>query len=219
MLDIATGQLTLVHGHAVGNERWRLLPFRQIADLPLNADGRSDVYLVDIATLRAEKLPLKAGLNTLAATQGSYAPNGDRLLLSHESSGEPVDFWVHDTVSGRDMQLTHTAIASLGSAVMPEAQIVHYQSFDGLIISALLWMPFNLARDGSHPALVLPHGGPTWQMRTTGARTSRRWCPAATSASRPTCAGRPATARRSSAPTTRIWAAAICRTRSTPRTT
>jgi len=123
------------------------------------------VYEVDIATLRAEKLPLKAGINALAATQGSYAPDGNRLLLSHESSAEPVDFWVYDTVSGRNMQLTHTAIASLGSAVMPEAQIVHYKSFDGLTISALMWMPFNLRRDGSHPALVLPHGGPTWQMK------------------------------------------------------
>jgi dipeptidyl aminopeptidase/acylaminoacyl peptidase len=48
---------------------------------------------------------------------------------------------------------------------MPEAQIVHYKSFDGLTISALMWMPFNLPRDGTHPAVVLPHGGPTWQMK------------------------------------------------------
>jgi dipeptidyl aminopeptidase/acylaminoacyl peptidase len=41
---------------------------------------------------------------------------------------------------------------------------VHYQSFDGKIISALLWVPFNLKRDGSNAALVLPHGGPTAQM-------------------------------------------------------
>ena len=31
-------------------------------------------------------------------------------------------------------------------------------------ISALLWLPFNLPRDGSTPAIVLPHGGPTGQM-------------------------------------------------------
>jgi dipeptidyl aminopeptidase/acylaminoacyl peptidase len=165
MLDIASGQLTWVT-----DTRWEanagdFSPSGKSLTYTLNADGRSDVYQVDIATLRAEKLPLKAGLNTLGATQGSYSPNGDRLLLSHESSGEPVNFWVHDAVSGRDTQLTHTAIASLSSAVMPEARIVHYKSFDGLTISALLWMPFNLPRDGSHPALVLPHGGPTWQMK------------------------------------------------------
>jgi dipeptidyl aminopeptidase/acylaminoacyl peptidase len=42
--------------------------------------------------------------------------------------------------------------------------MVHYKSFDGKIFSAMLWVPFNLKRDGSNPALVLPHGGPTGQM-------------------------------------------------------
>src|SRR5579862_4939013 len=32
------------------------------------------------------------------------------------------------------------------------------------MISALMWVPFNLKRDGSTPALVLPHGGSTGQM-------------------------------------------------------
>jgi hypothetical protein len=27
-----------------------------------------------------------------------------------------------------------------------------------------MWVPFNLKRDGSNPAIVLPHGGPTWQI-------------------------------------------------------
>jgi dipeptidyl aminopeptidase/acylaminoacyl peptidase len=40
---------------------------------------------------------------------------------------------------------------------------VHYRTFDGKIISAFLWVPFNLKRDGSNPAIVLPHGGPTGQ--------------------------------------------------------
>ncbi len=31
------------------------------------------------------------------------------------------------------------------------------------MISAFVWVPFNLKRDGSNPAVVLPHGGPTGQ--------------------------------------------------------
>jgi len=31
------------------------------------------------------------------------------------------------------------------------------------MISAFLWMPFNLKRDGTNPGVVLPHGGPTGQ--------------------------------------------------------
>jgi dipeptidyl aminopeptidase/acylaminoacyl peptidase len=41
--------------------------------------------------------------------------------------------------------------------------LVRYKSFDGKTISAFVWTPFNLKRDGSNPAIVLPHGGPTEQ--------------------------------------------------------
>jgi dipeptidyl aminopeptidase/acylaminoacyl peptidase len=47
---------------------------------------------------------------------------------------------------------------------MPLTSLVHYKTFDGKTISALLWMPFNLKRDGSNPAIVLPHGGPSAQV-------------------------------------------------------
>jgi dipeptidyl aminopeptidase/acylaminoacyl peptidase len=85
------------------------------------------------------------------------------LLLSHESSVEPGDFWIYDLPARKAKQLTYSAIASLSSAPRPPSQIVSYKSFDGKTISALLWIPFNLKRDGSNPALVLPHGGPTGQ--------------------------------------------------------
>lgn len=55
-------------------------------------------------------------------------------------------------------------MASLQSTPLPASEIVHYKTFDGKIITALLWMPFNLKRDGTNPALLLPHGGPTGQM-------------------------------------------------------
>jgi dipeptidyl aminopeptidase/acylaminoacyl peptidase len=75
----------------------------------------------------------------------------------------PADIWVYDIASRRAAQLTFSAIASLETTPLPPAQIVHYKSFDGKTISALMWVPFNLKRDGSDPALVLPHGGPTGQ--------------------------------------------------------
>jgi dipeptidyl aminopeptidase/acylaminoacyl peptidase len=131
----------------------------------LNADGLTDTYLVDASSMRAEKLPLGAGLNTPAADTNSFSPSGDRLLLSHESSVQPRDFWIYDVASRSTRQLTRSAVASLSSAPMPESQIVHYKSFDGKTISALMWVPFNLKRDGSNSALVLPHGGPTGQVQ------------------------------------------------------
>jgi dipeptidyl aminopeptidase/acylaminoacyl peptidase len=130
----------------------------------INGDGVSSAYLVDTRTLRSEKLPLKTGLNEFPAYPNSYSPPGDRLLLSHQSSVQSADYLVYDIASGKTNQLTHNALASLSAAAMPQSQIVHYKTFDGKTISALMWVPFNLKRDGSNPALVLPHGGPTGQV-------------------------------------------------------
>jgi dipeptidyl aminopeptidase/acylaminoacyl peptidase len=129
----------------------------------INADGRSDLYLGDAATTKSEKIPIAGGVNGFAASPSSFSTSGDRLLLSHESSVEPADFLVYNLASRKSRQLTYSAIASLNSAPRPPSQIVSYKSFDGKTISALMWIPFNLKRDGSNPALVLPHGGPTGQ--------------------------------------------------------
>jgi len=129
----------------------------------INADGRVDTYMADVATMRSEKIPIGGGVNGFAGNPSPFSPSGDRLLLSHESSVEPGDFWVYDVSSRKTKQLTYSVIASLNSAARAPSQVVSYKSFDGKTISALLWIPYNLKRDGSSPALVLPHGGPTGQ--------------------------------------------------------
>lgn len=129
----------------------------------INEDGRTDIYLADTATLRADKIDFPAGLNYFTGNPTSFSNDGKRLLVSHESSTRPGDIWVYDLTAHSPRQLTYSAIVSLEAIPMPGAQIVHYKTFDGKTISALLWVPFNLKRDGTNPAIVLPHGGPTGQ--------------------------------------------------------
>ena len=163
LLDLATKKLTWVTDTKWEAGAGDFSPSGKSFTYTLNADGLIDAFLVDAKTLHAEKIPLPAGLNGFAAYPTSYSPSGDRLLVSHESSVRAGDYWVYEVASHKLSQLTHSAIASLNTAPMPESQIVHYKSFDGKTISALMWVPFNLKRDGSNPALVLPHGGPTGQ--------------------------------------------------------
>ena len=163
LVDIATKKLAWVTDTKWEANSGDFSPDGQRFTYSINADGRSDVYLADVATNKAEKIPMVGGVNGLAASLTSFSPSGKELLLSHESSVDPADLWVYDVASLKAKQLTFSAIASLSSAPRPASQIVTYKSFDGKMISALLWIPFNLKRDGSNPALVLPHGGPTGQ--------------------------------------------------------
>jgi dipeptidyl aminopeptidase/acylaminoacyl peptidase len=134
----------------------------------INADGRQDVYVANSSRARAQKIPLPEGINGFWGSNhfprpSSFSPNGNLLLLSHASSVEPADYWVYDFRRRSAKQLTYSTVASLKSAALPAALIVHYTTYDSKIISALMWVPFNLKRDSSNPALVLPHGGPTDQ--------------------------------------------------------
>ena len=163
MLDIASKKLIWVTQTKWEASSGDFSPDGKRFTYSINADGRSDLYLGDTASTKSEKIPIAGGVNGFAASPSSFSTSGDRLLLSHESSVEPGDFWVYDLASGKSRQLTYSAIASLNSAPKPPSQIVSYKSFDGKTISALMWIPFNLKRDGTNPALVLPHGGPTGQ--------------------------------------------------------
>ncbi|HEY6352767.1 MAG TPA: S9 family peptidase [Candidatus Angelobacter sp.] len=129
----------------------------------INQDGRSSLYLQTAGGKQAQKLPFPEGLTLSAGNPTSFSPDNTRLLVSHQDSQRPSDLWIYDVRSGKTRQLTYSALASLRPISIPPSQIVSYKSFDGQMISAILWMPYNLKRDGSNPAVVLPHGGPTGQ--------------------------------------------------------
>jgi len=127
-------------------------------------DGRVTLSKYDLGSGRSEVLPPFGGYTGEAPdTQTSFSPDGSRILVSHQASNAPQDFWIVNAKTGSATQLTRLGLASIDPARLPKAEVVHYKSFDGTVISALLWMPFNLARDGKAPAVLFPHGGPDLQ--------------------------------------------------------
>jgi dipeptidyl aminopeptidase/acylaminoacyl peptidase len=128
----------------------------------LNADGRASVQFVDTATLKASERNAPLGLNTGAASPTSFLPDGSYLLL-HQDSTHPANLYVLHA-DGDLKQITHNESPGLAAAVVPPSQLVTYKSFDGRLISAFVWVPFNLKRDGKAAAVVMPHGGPTGQI-------------------------------------------------------
>jgi len=131
----------------------------------INHDGETDMYLQALGQTTVQKLDFPPGLTFATASPTAFSPDGTRLLVSHDDSQRVNDLWIYDLKTRSARQLTQSAIASLSPGSVPPAQLVYYKSFDGQIISAYVRMPFNLKRDGSNPAIVLPHGGPTGQVR------------------------------------------------------
>jgi dipeptidyl aminopeptidase/acylaminoacyl peptidase len=164
LLDVATRKITWVTDSKWESSSGNFSPDGKRYTYTVNEDGVVDAYIADRSTNQAEKVEMAHGLNAFSGNPNEFAPQSDRVIVSHEASNQPGDLWVYDLKSRHAEQLTFSAVASLRATPLPPSQVVHYKSFDGKIISALLWMPFNLKQDGSNPALVLPHGGPTGQM-------------------------------------------------------
>ncbi len=163
LLDIAGKKLTWVTDTRWDAQAGNFAPQGAKYSFVINQDGRTDAYLADRDSDQPEKIAFPEGLTFFAGNPTPFSPESGRLLLSHQSSLRPSDFWVYDVGSHQSMQLTFSAIAGLNPASLSPSELVHYKSFDGKMISAFLWMPFNLKRDGTNPGVVLPHGGPTGQ--------------------------------------------------------
>lgn len=163
LLDTASRQLKWITDMQWEASSGNFSPDGRYATYEVNADGLTTPYLYEIAAGKSSAVTMPQGLTNVAGNPTAFSPDSKSLLLSHQSSQRPSDFWVYDLATRKPRQVTYSAVASLSPSDLPAAQLVHYKSFDGKMISAFLWMPFNLKRDGSNPAVVLPHGGPTGQ--------------------------------------------------------
>jgi dipeptidyl aminopeptidase/acylaminoacyl peptidase len=129
-----------------------------------DVDGNEDIYLLDLATGRTTALAIPKGVNEPVGGSRAFSPDGSRLLYMHNGPTAPGDLWVYHLSTGKSVQLTHSLVAGVRSEDMVEPYLVHYPSRDGKwTISAFLYVPFNMARNGKNAALVYIHGGPTSQ--------------------------------------------------------
>ena len=129
-----------------------------------NVDGNEDIYLYDRGTGKSTALPIAKGLNEPAAEPSAFTSDSSRLLYYHNGPTEPGDLWVYDLGTGKSQQLTHSLVGGVRSEDMVEPYLVHYPSRDGKwTISAFLYVPYNMARNGQNAAIVYLHGGPAGQ--------------------------------------------------------
>ena len=129
-----------------------------------NVDGNEDIYLHDLATDKSNALPIPKGVNETAGGHSAFSKDGSRLLYYHNGPTAPGDLWVYTMATGKSHQVTHSLVAGVRSEDMIEPYLVHYPSRDGKwTISAFLYVPYNMARNGQNAAIVYIHGGPASQ--------------------------------------------------------
>ena len=164
LLDVATQKIEWLT-----DDKWEIhagafSPDGSSVNWTANVDGNTNIYLYDLASRKAEALPLGAGVNEFAGNPSPYSPDGAHLLYHHNGPTAPNDVWTYDLKSKATAQVTHSLMAGVRTADMVEPYLVHFPSRDGKwTISAFAYVPNNITRTGKFPAIVWIHGGPTGQ--------------------------------------------------------
>jgi dipeptidyl aminopeptidase/acylaminoacyl peptidase len=127
-------------------------------------DGNSDLFIHSLVTGKTTSLPLEKGVNSFAGAQSAFSKDGSRLLYYHNGPKAPNDVWVYHLATGKSRQITRSLMAGIPPSHFVEPFLVHYPSRDRKwTISALLYVPHNMQRNGQNAAIVYIHGGPTSQ--------------------------------------------------------
>ncbi len=162
LLDPATKKLNWITQTQWSASGAAFTPDGRSAVVLLNADGRISTRFVNLKTMQQSERGVPPGLNYPVAYPTPFLPDGS-LLLSHEDSSHPQELY-RLAPDNSLVQITHNADETLQHIALPKSQLVTFRSFDGRLISAFLWVPFNLKRNGKAAAVVMPHGGPTGQV-------------------------------------------------------
>jgi len=164
LLDIATRRISWLT-----KDKWEInganfSPNGKSVIWSANVEGNTDIYLHDLASDKTTRLPLDQGLNQPHGAPSAFTRDGTRLLYYHSGPTAPGDLWIYDLASAKSRQLTNSLVGGVRSATMVEPFLVHYPSRDGKwTISALVYVPYNMIRNGKNAAVVYVHGGPASQ--------------------------------------------------------
>jgi dipeptidyl aminopeptidase/acylaminoacyl peptidase len=140
----------------------RLSPEGTYLMVRINDDGRTEVQLLESATLKPVALP---HLPIADITLLTAARDEARLAFYANGSRAPNDLYVLNLGSGETRRLTESLSPEIDPADLVEVEVARFASYDGVEIPGLLYRPHQATATAKAPALVWVHGGPGDQSR------------------------------------------------------
>ncbi|MBX9688547.1 MAG: alpha/beta fold hydrolase [Candidatus Obscuribacterales bacterium] len=124
-----------------------------------NEDGIDKLHIIQTADQKELALPElpKGQISDL-----SWHKNNDELGFSMETAQSPADAYSFSIASKKLTRWTESETGGINTANYAEPEIVHWKSFDGKMISGILYMPPKKFT-GKRPVMMIVHGGPEGQ--------------------------------------------------------
>jgi len=97
-------------------------------------------------------------------SQIEWTPDGRSLVFTYSGPDHPADLWLFSPLDGQVRPLTDSLPGTIDRGAFVKPMHVTYPSLDdGIHVPALLYAPHGAKQDGSNPAVLFVHGGPTSQ--------------------------------------------------------
>jgi dipeptidyl aminopeptidase/acylaminoacyl peptidase len=160
--DVETGEHRTVLRPAWDVENVSLSPGGRYLAAAVNVDARTEVHLLETATLEPVPLPsLLSGDITAIA----FSRDERRLAFLAGSGRSPGDLYVLDLDQGEPRVLVPTLSPEIDPEHLVEPEVVRFASFDGLEIPGLLYRPHTASPDAPVPAMIWLRGSTDGQAR------------------------------------------------------
>ena len=115
--------------------------------------------MYDVETGERRDLNLPAGI----ASGSEFVLNDTALLVSYSTATTRPSLILYNLADDSYETLIHAEYGTIDPSVFVESEYVHYTSFDGRDIPAILYRPRDIPAGAKLPAIVEVHGGPTAQ--------------------------------------------------------
>ena len=137
----------------------------------INKDSQTEIKILDTSSGKHLKLPKMPRGNISSV---NISKSESLISFYHGSSQSPMNLYYYKIGSRKPSRLTNSMNPLIDEKHLGEAQIIRYNSLDGLEIPAIYYKPPQANKGNKVPAIVRVHGGPGGQARV-GYRASTQY--------------------------------------------
>jgi len=128
----------------------------------INEDAKNVIEVKDMAS--GENIELPKFENT-SITNVGFSDDEKTMRFYAGGSNTPSNLFVYDLETKQQNQITNVLNREIKGEHLVTAEVVRFNSFDGLEIPAIYYKPHQASAENKVPALVWVHGGPGGQSR------------------------------------------------------
>jgi dipeptidyl aminopeptidase/acylaminoacyl peptidase len=161
-VDLATKE----HSYLTSNIPWDVDEFDLSDDgntiaFVVDEDGFGVLHLLDTRTRKEKSVP---SLPKGVISGVRWHKNNRDLAFNLSSARSSSDVFSLDVQTGKVERWTFSETGGLNTSDFPEAELIHWKSWDGRTISGFLYRP-PAQFTGKRPVIINIHGGPEGQFR------------------------------------------------------